>query len=198
MRAFCRLEGCLFGLGLGLTMPKGGDTYSPPAGNVISNWRGTGTGGTSGLPDGWTATTVAGVTFSVVSRTPYRGGNIIEFQFVGTATGSGSLLVQPAANNVGVAAPGQVWREEVFAEPVGTPTPIGLVYRISWRSSSALVGVGGSLALNGTIPGAVLGLNSTAPASTEFLGPFFFAAITSGQVVNTRYKVFAPTLLRVS
>lgn len=174
--------------------------YVPPAGNVITNWAGLGTGGTGGLPDGWTATTVAGVTFSVLGRTPFRGGNIIEIQFAGTASAGGNAAIQLGSPLSGVASPGQVWRQRVFLEAVGTPSPGLMTFQGQWRTSApAFLGLMAGVTASGTIPGAEIApSDSTAPANTVYCGLFLLRTLTSGQTVNLRYRVFAPTLYRVS
>jgi len=177
----------------------GNRNFVPPAGNMVANWAGAGTGGTSGLPDDWTATSVAGVTFSVLSRTPYKGGTIIEFQFAGTASAGGACFIRPASL-LAVAAPGQVWRHRVFSEAVGVPSPSQMELRLHWSdaaqaflSAGSIAGMGGAMAGPEIAPA-----DSVAPAGAAYCRLFFYLLVNSGQSINLRYKVFAPTLRRIS
>jgi len=185
-------------IGVGMTRRASG-LYVPPAGNVIANWRGAGTSGTGGLPDGWTAITVAGVTFSVLSRTPYRGGNIIEFQFSGAATANGNVFIQLGSGISGVAAQNQAWRQRVFLEAVGTPIPGLMVFQGQWRNSAqGFLATMNGTTTTGVITGNEIGpADSIAPANAAFCGLFLLRSVTSGQAVNIRYRIFAPTLMRI-
>lgn len=174
--------------------------FVPPAGNVIANWMGAGTGGSFGLPDTWSASTVAGVAFSVLSRTPFRGGNIIEVQFAGTATAGGSAFLQLGSGISGAVIPGQIWRQRVLLEAVGTPSPGLMTFQGQWRNSAQgfLATMSGASA-SGTIPGAEIApADSTAPASSAYCGLFLLRSFSAGQAVNVRYRIFAPTLYRIS
>jgi hypothetical protein len=187
-------------LGFSRIRRSGLSAFSPPAGNVIGNWAGTGTGGTGGLPDGWLSTTIPGVAFSVLGRTPYRGGNVIDFQFVGTTTVGGAIVVQPASSIIATVAPDQIWRIRLFAERVGVAAPAEMTARVHWRTSAqAFIAAGNSAPINGLIAGpGIAPADSLAPATSALAGMFLFAQIPTGQLVNLRYKVFAPTMVRVS
>ena len=174
--------------------------FVPPSGNAIASWRGTGTGGASGLPDGWSAATIAGVVLSVLSRTPYRGGVIIEAQFAGTATASGAIYIIPGGFLAASVAPGQFWRPRLFSERVGSATPGDLACNIHWRNASSVyLGAGPGAALNGNITGPEIApADGTAPATAAYAAMSLNRSITSGQAVSLRYRIFAPTLVRVS
>lgn len=191
----------MVGLGVGLR-PQGADVFSPPPGNVIPNWRGTGTGGTSGLPDTWFGAFPAGVTLSVLSRTPYRGGNIIEVQFAGTSTGAGNCAVYACAYAGFAAAPGQVWRNSMFVEPVGAQTPGEMLITGEWHNSGGgfISGLPLASPASSTIAtGPLNPADGTAPALTAFVtAPEIVRFVGSGVTVSMRYKIFAPTLWRVS
>lgn len=178
----------------------GGGAYQPPPGNVISNWRAAGYGGTSGLPDGWNMGSAPGVMFSVLSRTVFRGGNIIEFQFAGTATAPGNMFVQLGSGVSAVVAPGQVWRQRIFAEPVGNPLPGPMQLQGQWRNSAQgfLATMAGANAV-GLIAGPEIApADSVAPANAAYAGLFIIRTVSAGQTANLRYRIFAPTLWRVS
>lgn len=187
-------------LGIGLHRRRGIPAYSPPAGNVVTNWRGAGTGGTNGLPDGWNASLPAGVTLSVLSRTPYRGGFIIDFQLSGVAAANGNCLIQPSGTIDAPCAAGQTWKSSVFVEPVGTPLPSGMISRLSWRDGVlAFVGTSASVPLTGSIAGNPVTETAVVPAGVSYAWlHLILAGVTTGQSVSLRYKIFAPTLWRVS
>lgn len=183
-----------FGNGFGYVRAASG-LYVPPSGNVVSNWAGTGTGGTNGLPDGWSGGAPAGVTLSVLSVTPYRGGNIIEVLFSGTATAAGNCLIQPNANSAAVCAPGQTWAMAGFIEPVGTPLPLAMLIRLSWRNNVlGFISTSPGSSIAGTITGAAQVESAVAPASANYVWAHFVQSINLNDVVNLRYKIFAPTL----
>lgn len=189
------------GVGVGVATRAKAKRYSPPAGNVITNWRGTGTGGSSGLPDGWSINAMpSGLTLSVLSRTSYKGGQIIEFQVTGTAGATGDIRILPGGTNANqapyTAAPGQVWRSSVFAERVsGNLMDLRMIVR---TAANGFVSWAGITSLGGTIAtGPTVTPDTTAPATTGLVGLVLFLGVTSGQVVSTRYKVFAPTLTSV-
>ncbi|MCA0399821.1 MAG: hypothetical protein LCH38_03295 [Proteobacteria bacterium] len=188
-------------LTIGFAKPRRGApvAFVPSSGNVISNWSGAGAGGTSGLPNDWFAVSVAGVVFSVLSRTPYRGGTAIEFQFAGTTSAGGAVYVRPASL-LAPAAPGQVWRHRVFSEAVGTPSPSQMEWRIHWSDASqAFLSAGAIAVMGGSLSGSEIApADSVAPASTAYCRAFFYLSVTAGQSINLRYRVFAPTLFRIS
>ena len=193
-----------FGIGLDICGPHaeaGILDYVPPPGNVIANWRGTGTSGTGGLPDGWFGVAPTGVTLAVLSRTPYRGGTIVEFRFSGTAAASGNCAVFSGPYVGYPAAPGQVWRARLWAESVGAQTPSSMNVTGEWHNSSNVFigGIGNTTIGSASITGAPLApADAAAIASTAFVAaPAFILFVTSGQTVNLRYKVFAPTLTQV-
>lgn len=175
--------------------------FQPPSGNMIANYAGSGTGGTNGLPNGWTASWVAGVTFSVLSRTPYRGGFIIEFLFSGTAAGNGACNIFFSSATAIPASAGQTWRHRIYGERVGgaaSPGEVGLTGHnlsasVGWITSFP------SANINGAITGPQIApADNVTPANTAYLYPHFYRQITTGQVVNLRYKIFAPVLWRIS
>jgi len=173
--------------------------FVPPGGNVIANWAGIGTSGTSGLPTGWTAAVLSGVTITVLARTSYRGGNIIEYQFAGTAAASGSIYVSPGGLTGAAAAAAQVWSQRIYAEPVGAQSH-ATTCAIHWRNASALyLEQSTGVTMNGTIAGAPASpASATAPATTAYAAHVMAAIITSDQAVSIRMKVFAPILWRIS
>lgn len=191
------------GIGISPTLNRAKSAlYLPPAGNVVTNWKGTGTGGTNGLPDGWAGFFPAGVTLSVLSRKPYRGGNIIEFQFAGTSTAAGNCAIYACAYTGFAAAPGQVWRNSAFVEPVGSQSPSRMAMTGEWHNSGNAFIAGLPLAAltAATIAaGPTTPADGTAPALTSFVAaPELVLFVGSGVSVNLRCKIFAPTLQRIS
>jgi len=160
-----------------------------------------GTPGT--LPTNWASingSTDSGVTLSVIGVGQENGISYIDVGISGTATATSSQLNIALETNSGIAASsGQVWSFSGFSKIVtGSLNNIGIYFQFGELNSSGGYLQGGLLQLQPTTSSLAIQRSSAsytiANASTAFIRPLIYFAITNGQTYNFTLRIGLPQL----